>query len=87
MGHLDLDRDHFLMLRTGTLTTIENGSPVRRIYPTIEPATYVEFYRIFARALNGDGEVPVSAQQASDVLKILEAVKESSSGGRSVTVS
>lgn len=55
-------------------------------FPTLKPATYVQFYSIFARALKGQGEVPVKAEEARDVLQIIEAVKLSSKEERTVSL-
>ena len=70
----------------GTLTTMENGKPKQTTYPTIEPATYVEYYRLFAKALKGEGKVPVQAEDARDVLRILEMALQSSKEGRTIDV-
>ena len=73
-------------LAAGTLTTIENGKPVRETYTTIQPPTYVEYYRTLAKALNGQGEVPVKPGDARDVLRIIELAKRSSDEGRTMEV-
>lgn len=70
----------------GTLTTIESGVPKRNSFPTVDPTTYVEFYWLFAQALQGDGGVPVKPEDARDVLRIIEAALQSSREGRTVTV-
>lgn len=64
----------------------EKATPVVRRYPTIQPATYAEYYRIFAKAIRGEGEVPVKAEEARDVLHIIELAKLSSKEGRTVDV-
>lgn len=66
-----------------TVTTVEGG---RKRYATVEPATYVEYYRLVAKAVRGEGEVPVKAEEARDVLRIIEAALVSSREGRSVTL-
>ena len=38
----------------------------------------MEYYRVFAKALEGKGEVPVAAEDASKVIKLIEMAKESS---------
>lgn len=86
-GHKDFGvdpEDHY-----GTLIHIpkEKAEPQVKKYPTVTPATYVEYYRTFARALRGQGEVPVKAAGARDVLKIIEMAKESSKEGRTIIVS
>ena len=71
----------------GRITTIhDDGEPERSIYHTVEPATYVEFYRRFAKALQGEGEVPVKAEDARDVLKIIDMALLSSKEGRTIVV-
>lgn len=62
----------------GTLTTITNGTLASSRLPTIRLATYTEYYRVFAKALEGKGEVPVAAEDASKVIKLIEMAKESS---------
>ncbi|KAH8652077.1 hypothetical protein BX600DRAFT_516160 [Xylariales sp. PMI_506] len=73
--------------RSGTLTTITaDGKFEEKKYPTIEPVTYKAFYRQFAAALASGKEedVPVPATQARDVLRIIEAARESSRTGKEV---
>lgn len=72
----------------GTLTTreYEKAPPDVKKYPTVQPATYVEFYRIFGKALQGQGEVPVKAEDARDVLHLLELAQQSSKEDRTITV-
>nr|POF21072.1 putative oxidoreductase [Quercus suber] len=70
----------------GTLTSMEDGKLKRKTYPTVEPATYVEFYRLLAAALKDQGEVPVKAEEARDVMKILDAAAQSSAEERSIRV-
>lgn len=71
----------------GTLTTVEyeKATPVRKTYPTISPPTYVDYYRVFAKALRGEGPAPVSADDARDVLRILEQALQSSKQERTVS--
>jgi predicted dehydrogenase len=64
----------------------EKASPVVQKYPTVQPATYLEYYRIFASALRGEGEVPVKAEEARDVLRIIEMAEQSSEEGRTIEV-
>ncbi|KAK3113925.1 hypothetical protein LTR53_008292 [Teratosphaeriaceae sp. CCFEE 6253] len=69
----------------GTVTTMTDGKPVRKTYETVSPPpTYLEFYRLFAKALKGEGEVPVQPQDARDCLRIIEAAFLSSREGRTV---
>lgn len=83
-GHKDFGVDpesHY-----GTLIHIprEKATPEVQKYPTVTPATYVQYYRLFAKALKGEGEVPVKPEEARDVLKIVEAALLSSKEGRTV---
>ena len=71
----------------GRITTIQDdGEPKREIYHTVEPATYGEFYRRFAKALKGQGEVPVKAEDAREVLRIIDMALLSSKEGRTIVV-
>ncbi|KAL2010344.1 hypothetical protein VTN00DRAFT_6151 [Thermoascus crustaceus] len=72
--------------RYGTLTTIKDGKPVAEVAPTVEPPTWAEYYRKLARALAGEGDVPVSAADASAVIRIIELAKESSKLGKTLDV-
>lgn len=71
--------DHY-----GTLTTSLDGKPKRQVYPTIEPPLYVRYYSDFADALAGKRDVPVTAAEARDVLRIIEAAIQSSQQEKSV---
>ena len=69
------------------VTTVDGqGKMNRQRYETVRPATYVEYYRLVARAVRGKGEVPVKAEEARDVLRIIEAALESSKEGKSITL-
>lgn len=70
----------------GSLTTIQNGVPVKDVYPTVEPPTWTEYYRKLARALAGQGDLPASGAEAREIIRIIELVKESSELGKTVTV-
>jgi predicted dehydrogenase len=74
--------------RAATVTTLgEGGKLDRKVWETVSPPpTYVEYYRVFGEALQGKGEVPVKAEEARDVLEIIEAALLSSKEGRSVTL-
>jgi predicted dehydrogenase len=64
----------------------ENGEVVDRVCPTVEPETYLRFYELFAKAVESGKEedVPVPASQAAQVLRIIEAIRESAKTGREV---
>ncbi|KAJ9206375.1 hypothetical protein DTO164E3_471 [Paecilomyces variotii] len=70
----------------GVLTTIKDGKPVAETYPTVQPPTYTEYYRVLARALAGQGEVPVKPEDSSAVIRIIELAKESSKLGKTLDV-
>ena len=74
--------------RAASVTTVgEGGELERKTWETVSPPpTYVEYYRIFGKAVAGEGEVPVRAEEARDVLRIVEAALLSSKEGRSVSL-
>jgi predicted dehydrogenase len=72
--------------RYGTLTTIQNGKPIKEVVPTVEPPTYTEYYRKLVRALDGEGELPASGVEAREVIRLIELARESSSTGRTLDV-
>jgi predicted dehydrogenase len=76
--------------RAASVTTVvgEDGKLFeRKTWETVSPPpTYVEYYRLFGKAVAGEGEVPVKAEEARDVLRIVEAALLSSKEGRSVSL-
>jgi predicted dehydrogenase len=79
----DIFADHIC---AGTLTTMKDGAPNRSVMPTVHPPTYVELYRVLAKALKGDGDSPVKPEGARDVLRIIEAAIASSKEGRTIVL-
>lgn len=72
----------------GTLVTAgEDGQMTEVEYPNVEPATYKKIYELFGEALRGNGPVPVPASEARDVLRILEAARESALTRREIALS
>lgn len=71
--------------RWGTLTS---AAADNKITPekcaTVKPKTYAEFYALLAQALAGKADVPVKAEEARDVIRIIEKCKESASTERTV---
>jgi len=60
---------------------------VSKVVPTVEPATYSEFYRRLAAALDGDAsQVPVTPEQAVGVIRLVELASESSRLGKTMHV-
>ncbi|OAX80293.1 hypothetical protein ACJ72_05380 [Emergomyces africanus] len=72
--------------RCGILTSYHNGTLISKAFPTVQPPTYAEFYRQFAKALAGEGDLPVSPSQASDVIRLVELARESSKLGKTLDV-
>ena len=72
---------------SGTITVIEADTPKSSVFKNIEPKTYATLYAGFAKAIGGGGEaaVPVKASEARDVLKIIEAARESAKSGKTVS--
>ncbi|EON69750.1 hypothetical protein W97_09013 [Coniosporium apollinis CBS 100218] len=72
--------------RWGTLTTAREGKCVSETHPTVEPATYVEYYRVLAKALAGKGPVPVDPEQNAQLIRLVELAIESSKRWRTMDV-
>jgi len=73
---------------SGRLVVLENGEPKGSVLKNVVPETYASLYSGFKKAIEGGGEneVPVKASEARDVLKIIEAAKESAKTGKSVAL-
>ncbi|KAH8663481.1 hypothetical protein BGZ60DRAFT_432634 [Tricladium varicosporioides] len=73
---------------TGSLVVLEGDKPKQSPYPSIEPKMYSTLYQEFAKAIESGDEskVPVKATEARDVLKIIEAARESAKSGKVVTL-
>jgi predicted dehydrogenase len=65
----------------GTLRALEGEREVERVVPTRDGA-YVEFYRALAEAITHGAPFPVSAQDAVDVMTVIELANESAREGR-----
>ena len=63
---------------------MKDGAPSQSVLPTVSALTYVEYYRVLAKALKGEGESPVKPEEARDVLRIIEAAIASSKEGRTI---
>lgn len=72
--------------RSGSLVVLDGNTPKGSVFKNIEPKTYATLYEGFAKAVDGGGEaaVPVKASEARDVLRIIEAAKESDKSGKIV---
>lgn len=74
----------------GKLTLVgDNGSMLERDCPNVEPETYSKIYELWGHAAtrNREQDVPVPASQARDVLRIIEAIKESARSRREIELS
>ncbi|KAI2470809.1 NAD(P)-binding protein [Annulohypoxylon bovei var. microspora] len=74
----------------GKLTLVgDDGTAREQDCPNVEPETYSKIYELFGKALvkNSEQDVPVPASQARDVLRIIEAAKESARNRREVELS
>jgi predicted dehydrogenase len=70
----------------GTLTEWDGKDVKSRTVETVKPETYTRYYELLAEALQGKGSVPVSADEAADVIKLVELAKQSSDEGRTLDV-
>jgi scyllo-inositol 2-dehydrogenase (NADP+) len=66
---------------SAVLTTVDGARPAERV-----PGAYQTFYRGMAAAVRGAGPVPVPAEQARDVLRVIECARRSSAEGRTVAL-
>jgi predicted dehydrogenase len=67
---------------------LEGDKPKSSVFKNVEPKTYATLYEGFAKAVGGGGEsaVPVKAQDARDVLRIIEAAIDSSRSGKTIVL-
>lgn len=72
--------------RAGNLTTVQGGQPKTQTHANIEPVTYSAFYSKFAKALAGQGEVPVKPETPKDVIRLIELARLSSKEGRTLDI-
>lgn len=74
--------------RSGKVVVLEGGKPKSNVLANVEPETYAALYDGFAKAIGGGGEsaVPVKASEARDVLRIIEAARESAKSKKSVSL-
>jgi len=67
----------------GTLVRIVDGTPVESVFDGVA-GDYRAFYAAMRDAILGDGEAPVTTQQALDVMRLLEAGAASAVEGRAI---
>ena len=72
--------------RAGTLTILRDGKPESEPCPNINPVTYAAFYRQFAKALAGQGDVPVNPEGPKNVIRLIELARLSTKEGRTLKI-
>ncbi|KAG6357201.1 hypothetical protein INS49_015079 [Diaporthe citri] len=73
----------------GTIEVVQDDGSIQDFtFPNVEPQTYLRFYELLAKALASgkQDDLPVPAQEAAEVLKIVEAIQESARTGKEVSV-
>ena len=64
----------------GIINKDENGAPKRKKYETV-PGNYLEFYDNLYKAIRKRTELLVKPQEALNVIKIIDAAKQSAKKG------
>ncbi|RFU33020.1 hypothetical protein B7463_g3325, partial [Scytalidium lignicola] len=75
--------------RAGSLVVMgEDNKPRQEVCKNVQPETYAALYKAFAKAIaeNSEDAVPVKASQAAEVLRIIEAARESAKSGKTVNL-
>lgn len=74
--------------RSGKLVVLDGDKPKQSFCKNVEPETYAKLYEGLSKAIEGAGEkgIPVKASEARDVLRIIEAARESTKSGKSVSL-
>jgi predicted dehydrogenase len=73
----------------GTISIVQDDGSIQDFtLPNVQAQTYAKFYELLAGALmtGKQEDLPVPAQEAAEVLKIIEATKESARTGKEVPV-
>lgn len=72
----------------GILETVGSDGTMQTetVKPNNPPDTYDAFYAQLFKALRNGGKAPASADQAAEVLRIIEAIRKSSEEGRTIDV-
>lgn len=68
--------------RHGVVSLVEKGVISSQSHPTVKPATYSAFYEQLAKALAGQGKVPVLVEEGINVIRLVELARESAYEGR-----
>ncbi|KAK9311004.1 NAD binding Rossmann fold oxidoreductase [Lipomyces starkeyi] len=72
--------------RYGAIVSAIDGRLVKRSFRTCKPPTYVEFYNLLAKSILGQGDVPVKAEDARNVIRIIELAIKSCNEGRKLSL-
>ncbi|KAE8324088.1 oxidoreductase [Aspergillus sergii] len=72
--------------KAGTLVLVKDGALHASPYPNLPPPTYTAFYDMLSDALAGKGDVPVSARDARNVIRLVELAQESSERGVTISI-
>lgn len=73
----------------GTLTTSDpntSGAYATKVGPKSPPETYVKLYELLGKAIRGEGDNPVTAEEAANVIRLIELARESTTEGRTLKV-
>ena len=65
---------------------MQSGQPKTQICANIEPVTYGAFYSQFAKAIVGQGDLPVKPEIPRDVIRLIELARLSSKEGRTLDI-
>jgi predicted dehydrogenase len=69
------------------LTSVQqDGGFKTEVVPTVDAPLYTDFYNQLAKALAGDGEVPVDPVESAVVIRLVELAVQSSQTGQSLAV-
>ena len=73
---------------SGRLVVMDDDTPKENILRNVQPETYAALYQQLVEAVNqGNPEaVPVKASEARDVLRVIEAVRESARSRKTITL-
>ena len=72
--------------RAGILTSTQSGQLTTQACPNVEPVTYSAFYSQFVKALDGQGELPVTPETSRDVIRLIELARLSSKEQRTLYI-
>ncbi|KAJ5856109.1 dehydrogenase [Penicillium soppii] len=73
--------------RYGTLTSVQSdGTFKSEVVPTVDAPLYTDFYSKLAKALAGEGDVPVNPVESASVIRLVELAVQSSETGRTLDV-